>query len=269
MVPFKEKFTSPDRRTLSSFESLIGFQLPQDYVDFLLKTGGGVPAQSSYLIEDELREVLVLYGLTNDSNTCLKIHYIDCEGEMPKGYLPIGRDISAEWLCLCLNKSYLGQVFITLDYADGGGAEFLYVAPSFSAFLDSLFGEIEEVEVDPIDNLAMNGGVGELQRFLAEGFSVDHKDKRGRTLIQSASGKGNLALVEELLKRNANPSEVVHYAMYNAQWTVVRRLAEMGVNLNEINESGERPLDLLYGIYGDERKRLLEFLQAHGAVGGE
>lgn len=274
MVSFTDSATPATEAEICRFEAFIGHRLPDEYRDFLKKTNGGAPQPCSFRESDSsLNRVLFLYPLATTHSQGLEYEFVVYQGELPDGFLAIGTDIGAEPICLCLNRDDHGAVYGSDGLVEDTGEPVAMrrFASSFGLFLKSLFvteeerEELERQARDHVSIFATTGKPQELSAYLAQGHTFEEKCLRGLNLIQCAAAAGNLELVNECLNRGVSPSCAVHQALLNRRWEVAKHLAEAGVDLNERDQRGERPLQLIFGIYGKACEDLEAFLMARGA----
>ncbi|PEA35649.1 SMI1/KNR4 family protein [Priestia megaterium] len=165
--PNSKRFSQQD---LNELEKKVGASFPEEYVNFLREYNGGE-------VEDniiELRSVEIesfnlssFFGTRLEDINNLLSCYDTFESRIPKGSIPIGRDLGGNIICLNLNREGYGYIFlwdhdIELEFEDNEMEiqDLYYVAPSFEDFLqmikpydpeeDDLDGyEGEEVWIDP------------------------------------------------------------------------------------------------------------------------
>jgi ankyrin repeat protein len=128
---------------------------------------------------------------------------------------------------------------------------------------------------DPLENGARETALGiavfygdvELVReLLARGIRVDGGDSKGVTELQGAAGKGNVTIVEALLKAGANPdhqdsggtgSTPLMAAAYYGRTEAVGVLLRYGARADLKDEHGETALDVARHAGHGEIVRLL------------
>ncbi|WP_425618274.1 SMI1/KNR4 family protein [Anatilimnocola sp. NA78] len=149
-----------DAKQIAAFEKHIGHKLPSAYREFLLTHNGGRPVPDAFMLTTDDREpeedlVLCFFPLRDISLGEVDVEEMDelhtwplhCawddlqndlenlyEMELDPPLLPIGTDGSSNYLSLVLSGERAGAV-VFLDHET---AEDWPLAPSFSAFLDSL-----------------------------------------------------------------------------------------------------------------------------------
>lgn len=165
--PNSKKF---NQKHLEKLEQKSGASFPQEYVQFLKDYNGGEVEDNIIELHSEQIESFSLstfFGTEveyiNDILSC----YDTFKNRIPKGCVPIGRDVGGNMVCLNLNEESFGNILlwdhdIELDFEENEMEvqDLYYVASSFNAFLhmikpydpeeDNLDGyEVEEVWIDP------------------------------------------------------------------------------------------------------------------------
>ncbi len=278
MVSFTKEASPATEDEVLRFESAIGQRLPPEYRKFLRRTNGGVPAPSFFndpvIGVRFVNQVLLFYPLAIGHSQGLEEKYAENREVLPEGLLPIGKDIGAEPICLCLDKSGEFGCIYGVDGAVEDTREPVAVrrlSGSFDEFLNSLF-QTEEDRLaeeqrtqDRVMSLAKTGKPEDLDVFLAQGNTLNEMSSQGLTLMQCAARVGNLQLVKASLERGANPSCAIHQAFLHRHWELARYLADARVDLNECDQREKRPMELIFGIFGAEREKLEAFLKSRGA----
>lgn len=165
--PNSKRFSQQD---LNELEKKVGASFPEEYVNFLRKYNGGEVEDNIIELssgEIESFNVSSFFGTRLEDINDLLSCYDTFEGRIPKGSIPIGRDVGGNIVCLNLNREEYGYIFlwdhdIELEFEDNEMEiqDLYYVAPSFEDFLqmikpydpeeDDLDGyEGEEVWIDP------------------------------------------------------------------------------------------------------------------------
>ena len=129
-----------------SFEQQIGFALPEDYRQFLIKNNGAVVNQQAFFVKDLGQEVLldVMYGLTNANARSLTLAYWlkEYEGEIGEKELVIGSDPGGHQILFITSGADKGVYywdtnhFFAQSSKEEGDTYFL--AASFSEFCELL-----------------------------------------------------------------------------------------------------------------------------------
>jgi len=266
-MKFCKKYLPASLADVEKLERFAGGKLPVDYKVFLTADGGGVLDGEFFRIGDEVSELFVLFSFDSVENSILEETEILSERGV-KGGVAIGRDSGGERLFLNLcSGDFCGGVFLTDGYNEHDvDLNWGLIAESFSEFTKSLFVQPAKSPPDDLRELARNGSVRDMILYLEKGGSVDALANRGVSLMQAAAAAGNIEIVRLLLRSNANPFCALHYALINSEWDCAKLLVESGVDVNEVNENGERPYELIFGIYGEKKKELIRFLVSHGAI---
>lgn len=98
---------------ISRFEQEYILTLSNQYKDFLLKSNGGYPQESSFKISEEEGESLVnkFYGIGDMKGNLAKVYDI-LEGEIPEGFLSIANDPRGNEILLGVNKEFNGKIYL-------------------------------------------------------------------------------------------------------------------------------------------------------------
>ena len=117
---------------------------------------------------------------------------------------------------------------------------------------------------------AESGNLTELRRLILErGVHVDAEDQYSMTLLQVASRRGHLHIVQFLIENNAtvNATELdgraaLHFAVIRGHTSIARFLLEQGADMNLRKRLGLTPLHV---VAQTSHTDLVEILLEHGA----
>lgn len=148
-----------DDSQICSFEDHIGYRLPEDYRQFLLRHNGGHPDPDAFtldIFDYEEEDVVMCFFPMRDLSLgsieveefqeirCWPLHcaWKDLQDDLKNEYqieldeslLPIGTDGSSNYFCVVLSGNRKGHIL----FLEHENAETALLADSFSAFLDSL-----------------------------------------------------------------------------------------------------------------------------------
>ena len=141
---------------IQDFERRIGIQLPDDYRSFLEQYNGGCPEPEVFHMrwhdQDLARRfaydmVDFLYGIDRGSPHDLFINWQCFQDRVPKDTIPIGNDPGPNMILLGVSGARRGHVLFWVSGEEVQEGEepddrnVGFVAPSFTAFLDSLTDE--------------------------------------------------------------------------------------------------------------------------------
>jgi hypothetical protein len=257
---------------LTKFEHELGCALPSDYRHFLLKTNGGVPCVGHFFEGSGkshfTNHVVRFFCLRKRPNRDLREEVVEARRHLPKDYLPVGRDLAGETLCLRLTAKDYGALYVTDGYAEhlGHRPHLRRLSHSFRAFLDLLFDKRALEPFDEIYHLAEKGTKTDLLKYLANGGSVNDSSSLGMPLALSAAAHGNLAVLKTCIGLGADITGALTVSILNHKWEAMQFLLEAGANANEVYaKTGKRPIQSIYGVPETERDRIVQFLKAHGA----
>jgi hypothetical protein len=124
-----------DDSTISEFERLLGCCLPEDYREFLRVYG---MTAATGLVFPSGGGVEVFYGLQQEGGYNLQGEWEGMRERVPPNLLPIA-DSPGGLICLSLAASEIGAIYWwASEDVRAGGKEVTLIAPSFTAFMNSL-----------------------------------------------------------------------------------------------------------------------------------
>ncbi|MCM3724619.1 SMI1/KNR4 family protein [Neobacillus cucumis] len=159
MLPIRPNNKKLHNKKLSDFEDVIGYKLPQEYIDFLTEYNGGDPENTIIeLPNSEILSIAItdLFGIGIEKINDLKTNFKIYKEIIPKGYIPIARTEGGNLVCLAGDNGHL--FFWDHEIDDIENKDLLPIANNFEDFLEmikSVTGEdledyeVEEVWVDP------------------------------------------------------------------------------------------------------------------------
>ncbi|WP_028391112.1 SMI1/KNR4 family protein [Bacillus cihuensis] len=163
MIPIRPNNKKLNNKELAELEDVIGYKLPQDYIDFLMEYNGG--DHENNIIELPNGEILSIsisdfFGIGIEKINDLKENFKVFKERIPKGYIPIARTEGGNLVCLDGDNGHLflwdHENECQNDYIEN--KNLLPIANHFEDFLkmiksysgEDLEGyEVEEVWVDP------------------------------------------------------------------------------------------------------------------------
>ena len=171
------------------------------------------------------------------------------------GYLPIVSTTSECEVCLKYRGTNAGAIYFTaykyrkLEHPNEDlipvDVTMVPVADSFSEFLDYVV-VIPDIAC-PIVDLAKQGTEDDLERYLAEGYSLNALSKNGLTLLCEAIKYNNTAIINACIQRGASLSGSVRIAVINQRPDLIEMLVKAGADVNERDECGGTPLEYVGG----------------------
>jgi len=259
-------------KDIRQFEREIGGRLPRDYKHFLLATNGGwTEPESGFRWNGEIHEVPYFDPLLPDPESGLRRALRNLREYNIEGFLPITRNLDEQDICLAFVEKVGAVSWAMYTYDDDSpvAATLVPLASSFTDFLKMLFPL--PVVYCPIVELAENGTIDDLNKYLVEGNSVDAIGKHGMTIICEAIKFNNVPMIRGCIARGASLSETLHMAARNRRIELIQTLLDAGADINEQDEHGDRPLDyvggtLLPGERGAANRRMRDLLLKLGAV---
>lgn len=239
----KDPGPSLTREEIEMFEQEIGGQIPGDYKQFLLACNGGVTEPTVGLSwNGKVEKVPYFDPLLPTSERGLRCALANLHELNIEGLLPITSTQNMDDICLSVQED-VGRITLAKFVYENEipvGANMFRLAGSFTEFLDSLFPI--PVVYCPIEDMGKQGTPEDLDRYLAEGNSIDEVGKNGFTIICEAIKCDNMPLIEACIEHGASLAGTVRMAVINRRRDVVRKLVASGADVNEQDEFGDRPL---------------------------
>lgn len=129
----------------------LGAELPSDYKEFLARHNGGRPEPDTYDFGDggDASDVHRFFGLglrgVYDIQKKIKVF----KGRVPEMFLPIATDSGGNLVCMELTEGKVGTIYFwdhefEADEEEPDMSNMHFIAPSFSAFLDSLYEFVDD-----------------------------------------------------------------------------------------------------------------------------
>ena len=111
----KDHFGTISLEEIDNLELSIGFKLPKDYRDFLMRENGGIPNEGD---EEAFKVIFGIYDGCND----LSLNWDDYRDELQDHLLPIGENLNEDLVLLDLNT---GKIEIDGEVIADGINQFL------------------------------------------------------------------------------------------------------------------------------------------------
>lgn len=145
MINF-EPFGEASEQDILTFEQQVGFTLPADYRQFLMKNNGAEILDQTFFVKDLEQEVMmhVLFGLVNPTSRGLTLGYWleEYSDELEPGTLVIGKDPGGRFLLYTITGEDKGIYYWDKNHhypqsSDEEGNTY-FLADSFTEFCNSL-----------------------------------------------------------------------------------------------------------------------------------
>lgn len=250
---------------IESFERRHRIRLPTSYREFLRTRGGGTPEPNCYL--DESRGVQLFVGLIFSlDDEIMAEQLFPFPPPRESGFLAVATNGGGNYFLVELTN---GAVFYWDHEKDDTfvqAADLLWLAPDFQRLVSSLVyapGEEPEQESDEIERIGQSGSLDQLEDFVAR-VGLDARNRAGRSVAEEAARHENLALVRRCLELGAPTRNLLNFAAPGRNLALIQYLVDRGADVNQLNASGESPLDraIVREVY-----ELLERLGARHAKG--
>jgi hypothetical protein len=148
-MKIENDFPSTTATALTELEGRLGFELPEPYRRFLLRTNGGQPTPDRLFVPGWHGKSTCLawfYGVQGGPHYDLAANAERMAEWLPDGFVPIGEDSGGNCVCLATKAPHSGRVYfwdhesrMQEDGTPKRTVESLFeIAPSFEALLASL-----------------------------------------------------------------------------------------------------------------------------------
>jgi hypothetical protein len=155
-MELKTRFNDLTVNDLNAFEGKIGYPLPEEYRNFLLKHNGGRPIKPAYFyyqqrlpdgdIMPSSAQIEMFTGLAAHSTGGLEWKVENFRDRIPKNLLPIASESTGSAICISLDgedkgKVYLWDMGFEEEIDEGSEPDYynvFWIADNFNDFLNSL-----------------------------------------------------------------------------------------------------------------------------------
>ncbi len=248
---------------IADFEKRHQIVLPPTYRNFIERWNGGSPTPA--LFEDKENDIyaflIMILPLTGGVIEEYLIHFDDA---LEAGRLPVGLDGTGNIFLLELETGAISFWDHESDPSQLKGFKLPQIADSLPDLVARLkFAEGETTEPTPVDEIrafAERGQPEGLPRFLAS-HTLDQKSRFGLTLAEEATRSENFGLLKACIDAGAGRKNLLHVAASGDNFTILEYLLEIGLNINELDDRSETPLDCAFVF--DET---YDYLEARGAL---
>ena len=149
MVVFEGTASPLSEVDIKRVERRLRINLPQDLKEHYLLHNGGQPRPRFFLKDGEPYDVDQFLAMnTGDTNSSFEQAYItlvDRTPEFPRGYIPFAYDAFGDYFLYCVKPESYGNIaFNQQEYYGDDDRYVVFLAPSFSEFINSLTEEPDE-----------------------------------------------------------------------------------------------------------------------------
>lgn len=135
-----------DRRSLRRTEDMLQLEVTDEFLDFLDRHNGGVPATPNFKLGRNVKVVERFLSLVKDSKTNplgqvdLGVVWSQIEDRLDEFLMPFAAVFPGDFLCFDFTKSDEPTVVLWVhDQSDEGAPHTVRVAKNFRAFIGMLF----------------------------------------------------------------------------------------------------------------------------------
>jgi hypothetical protein len=126
---------------IKDFQNKFKLNLPNEYIDFLLKYNGGIP-NSVYFLEDDSDVVINFFLSLGREEFNIEEYYIDMvieQKNIPNDILPIAEDAFGNIICISCRETDYGKIYFW-DHEDG--ESLIEISKNISFLLNNLNEEV-------------------------------------------------------------------------------------------------------------------------------
>ncbi|WP_051303290.1 SMI1/KNR4 family protein [Psychromonas aquimarina] len=214
------KYGAINLDALEALEAEIGCKLPTEYGDFLISNNGGSPLFDCFEIskQDGDDRLSSFFGLhTGPEYLQLDKQLKVFKERIPDKLLPIADDAFGNLVGISLNDDSFGAIFFW-DHEkqlNNSFSSLIKLSASLTEFISSLK---EDISDDPIERILDKGSVLGVRLLLDSGYDIESEDENGRTLIEVASIKNKVEIIQYLHQRGAKLRTSLQLAKKNAMF---------------------------------------------------
>jgi hypothetical protein len=205
---------------LLEFERKCGVPLPADYREFLLEHNGGQP-DTKNVVDFEHQgkpnssDVHFFYGIHEGENWASIEWYLETgKGRLIEEGLPIAGDSGGNDYVLIVDGKRKGQIYFwdhERETTPPSYENMSYVAPSFTAFCESLHEYAPPGELD-VERIVRENDVRALTKLLDSGYDIEQVDHDGYTVMEKAAMRNRPDIIRLLFQRGAQLRKALQLA---------------------------------------------------------
>ncbi|MDX2109940.1 MAG: SMI1/KNR4 family protein [Verrucomicrobiota bacterium] len=253
---------------IRSFENTHHLQLPEDYIDFLLKVNGAINVRFDNCTftktehGSEVYRLSVLYPLFDPWGRHVSEHR--SFETVPKGFVKFGHDNITRPLMICCKKKDYGKIFYNYDHSFNSNPS--KISPCANSFLEFMNSLLPNPNRDLIDEMVTYGNPGDLEIYLEKEnlhkVLFESKYAGPSTITSFAVSAGNLEMVKACIARGAATDYLLCAAVEFSQPDIVEYLLDLGIDVNQRDFEGKTPMDLIRPT--KYRQQIRELLTSRG-----
>jgi hypothetical protein len=252
---------------IAKWENSSRLKLPSMYREFLLRNNGGRP--NKHVFPGPVGCYVERFFALSPLDSMSLEHEVEAmKADLPPDVIPIAITGNGDRVCLELES---GKIYLwdhEMEYRRKRAAkdEMGILANNIDDFLSRLEGDdpLTTSTDATIEDLGRWGDLESLNEYLTSGGDISAVSASGAGIITYAAYKGHLDFIKECMRREASPRGALHAAVFAGKGEVIRFLLEHGVDPNEQDDRGRRPLDCVPDLVYQRRPPYLTFVEERG-----
>jgi len=229
---------------IAAFEREIGYTLPEDYREFMLRHNGGKPHPNAILIDGLPNEIpaqiLSFKSLIHEMGIkTIGCVYKDTSKRIAKHVLPIAPDMIGSLFLMSLDGADRGNIYYENCYYDDGDGEptgpydaTYFVAANFSELLGNLFEFVDEhweAKFLPWEKSIRAEDMTAIDEIIEQRLFDELTNKQGRTPVEEAVIHNQPEMVMKLLDAGCEPRNAILFACRNGREAMILEMIDRGI----------------------------------------
>lgn len=244
-IRFKHVCHSIDTTAIVQLENHLSATVPSDYRQWIVDNNGEIPQNEYWYLcppDRKLKLVKFIPLLGREDSGVLQYLFDLKELTGEHALLPFAMDNEFRLLAISLRKRDYGSVVRLEDYP--AERSDVVLSEQFLAASLATFWQLVEERIpvtDPIIDYVRKHR--SLTPLTEAGEDLLRKSMHGHTLGAEAAKHGNVSILEEWISMKLPLTNCLHLAVLNKKLECVRNLLAAGVDLQERDEYGLKPID--------------------------